>query len=181
MSNERYQQAIAEAMASAGHETILHTLAFYHPAFKDQVGNPLEVRVVNDNQNFYAPLEATAVRDAGRWVEWIACAFEVTPPPDDDSQNPQIGVSVDNVARLLMPWLKAASQSRSVATVTYRPYLAQYPELGVQMTKPYSLIIRDVDIVGAKVSLSASMEDITNKTFLSRIITADDYPSFGGI
>lgn len=181
MADDRYQKAIREAMASGGHDTILHTLAFYHPSFVDNNGLPTEVRVVNDNQNLYAPIEATAARDAGKWVEWIACAFEVVPPADDDSNNPQITVNIDNVAQVLMPYLKAASRSQTVALVTYRPYIAEHPELGSQLNNPYSLIVRDVSISGQRVSMTASMEDITNKTFLSKIITAEEFPSLGGI
>ena len=92
--SERYQKAMREAMTSAGREVILHTLAFYHPSFKDSLGNHVTVYLVNDMQNFYAPLEDTALNDAGRWVEFIACAFEVTPPQDDDSSNPQVSVAV---------------------------------------------------------------------------------------
>ncbi len=173
----KYKQALQEAMASVGEQVILHTLEFRHPAFVDDAGNPTAVRIVRDNANLVAPLEADAPMDAGRWVTFIGCAFDLVLPPEDGSPSPEVTIRVDNVARMLEAHLDAAANSMAVIEVTYRPYLSGAVADGVQMDSPYTLVVSSVSSDIMSVTATARMADIGNKAFLWETITAERFPT----
>ncbi len=56
MPNAALSEAIKEAYASAPSEQIiLHTLELRHPAFVDEAGQPVAIRVVRDTSDLWAP------------------------------------------------------------------------------------------------------------------------------
>ena len=59
MPNTLLSEALREAYASAPSDVvILHTLELRHPSFLDDDGQPIAIRVVRDNQDLTARLEA---------------------------------------------------------------------------------------------------------------------------
>src|SRR4051812_32366793 len=97
-----YSEAVARAYATAPEEEIIfETLEFQHPSFES------DVRVVNDHSNLTAGLEGT-----GEMVEFTACFFQFTRPEEGISSSmPEVGIRVDNVAKILLPYIKLALQS----------------------------------------------------------------------
>lgn len=173
----KYKLALQEAMASVGDQVILHTLEFRHPAFIDDTGNLMAVRIVRDNANLVAPLEAAAAMNGGQWVTFIACAFDLVLPPEDSSPSPEITIRVDNVTRMLEAHLEAAANSMDTIEITYRPYLSSALADGVQMDYPYTLIVSSVSSDIMSVTATAKMADIGNKAFLWETITAERFPT----
>lgn len=77
-------EAIQEAAAIApiGRQ-ILRAFELYHPALAEPI------RFVDDVEPLEATLEATAPRDAGDLVEFLACPLAHDPAGEDDSDSPQ--------------------------------------------------------------------------------------------
>ena len=114
MPDPTLEQAIREAYASAPTDTvILHTLELRHPAFADDDGRPTAIRVVRDDVDLNARLEATAPLDAAEMVRFVALAFELELPPVDSAPVPEISVTLDNVSREIVRHLDAAATSRN--------------------------------------------------------------------
>ena len=134
MPNAALSEAIKEAYASAPSEQIiLHTLELRHPAFVDDAGLPVAIRVVRDTADLWARLESQAPLQAGERVQFVAMGFELDLPPVDTMPVPEITVTLDNVSREIVRHLDAAAESQSVIEVTYRPYLStdlEGPQMG---------------------------------------------------
>lgn len=176
---DKYTQAMKEAMASVGNSVILHTLEFRHPQFLDDAGNKIAARIVRDVADLYAPIEAGAPMDAGQWVSFSSVPFDIVPMSEDATANPEVTISVDNISRLLEPYLEIASASTQPVEVTYRPYLSNAIQDGCQMVKPYTMIVSSAISTVSNVTITARMEDILNRAFLWKIVTSDVYPSMG--
>ena len=122
MPNTALSEAIKEAYASAPSEQIiLHTLELRHPAFVDEDGQQVAIRVVRDTGDLWARLESQAPLQAGERVQFVAMGFELDLPPVDTMPVPEITVTLDNVSREIVRHLDAAAESQSVIEVTYRP------------------------------------------------------------
>lgn len=174
---EKYTAAMKEAIASAGEAVILHTLEFRHPDFRDDAGQPTAARIVMDTLNLTAPLEEDAPLDAGRKVRFIGVPFRLKPPPEEPSANPEVTIEVDNVSKYLEPYLELGAASDSPIEVTYRPYLSDAVDDGVQMIDPFTLIVSTATSTPTQVTITARMEDLTNKAFLWEMITLDLAPT----
>ena len=82
MPDPTLEQAIREAYASAPADTvILHTLELRHPAFADDDGRPTAIRVVRDNVDLTARLEAGAPLDAAEMGAVRGVGFRVGAAP----------------------------------------------------------------------------------------------------
>ena len=78
MPNTALSEAIKEAYASAPSEQIiLHTLELRHPAFVDETGQLVAIRVVRDTGDLWARLESQAPLQAGERVQFVAMGFEL--------------------------------------------------------------------------------------------------------
>lgn len=176
----KMQKALEEAYASVPENLVVYTLEFLHPAFKDDSGNPMSLRIVRDAENLTAPLEVTAPLDAGKWVEFQALHFDVVPPAEDGSGAQYIEMSIDNVSRELLPFLEIAATGTDIAEVIIRPYLKNNPEDGCQMPIPPRLIVATVSVSQTQVKATARMEDIANRLFLNDVIDTERFPSLGG-
>ena len=175
MPDERLNQAIAEAYASAPSDVvILHTLEIRHPTFVDDEGEPIAVRVVRDNQNLNATLEASAPLHGGEEVEFIAMGFDLELPPIDTAPVSEITVILDNVSRELIKHLDAAVESQDMIEITYRPYLNNDTS-GPQIDPPLTLILTEVNAKTPRVTGKARMLDIGNKAFPSETYNASRF------
>jgi hypothetical protein len=176
MPDTSLSEALREAYASAPNDVvILHTLEIRHPDFKDESGQSTAIRVVRDQTDLVARLEANAPVNAGQQVRFVAMGFDFDLPPVDMAPVPEITVTLDNVSRDIIKHLDEASMSETPIEVTYRPYLSTDLE-GPQMDPPITLVITEVEADSQRVSARARMVDIGNKTFPSRLYTATDFP-----
>ena len=90
MPNAALSEAIKEAYASAPSEQIiLHTLELRHPAFVNDAGEPVAIRVVRDTSDLWARLESQAPLQAGEHVQFVAMGFELDLPPVDTMPVPE--------------------------------------------------------------------------------------------
>ena len=125
MPNDNLTDAIAEAYASAPSDiVILHTLELRHPAFVDENGQPSAIRVVRDNADLRATLEASAPLNGGEEVLFKSFAFEISLPETNDRSSPEAIVTIDNVSREIVHNIELAVVSQEVIKVSYRPYLS---------------------------------------------------------
>ena len=156
MTDNTLSEALKEAYASTpSNITILHTLELRHPAFKDEKGNSTAIRVVRDNVNHTCRLEDNAPLDGGKEVEFVALAFDLELPPVENIPVPEISLSLDNVS--------------------YRPYLSN--DLSCpQMDPPITLVITEITADISKISATARMMDIGNKSFPAENYTVKKYP-----
>ena len=176
MPDPALSEAIQEAYAHAPSEAIiLHTLEIRHPDFRNENGNPTAIRVVRDQIDLQARLEADAPMDAGAIVTFVAMGFELDLPAVDTTPVPEIVVTLDNVSREIVRYLDVAAESQSVIEITYRPYLSNDLE-GPQMDPPITLILSEVEADVQRVTARARMMDIGNKAFPSRTYTAKEFP-----
>lgn len=171
-----YSEALAEAYASAPEdEVVLDTLEFRHPSFVDG-GSPFAIRVVNDHSNLEATLEDDAPLDGGDLVTFRAVYFTFARPPESDSgSTPEVEISVNNVARHLMPYLDAAKESRDPIEVTWRPYLAS-DLTGPHMNPPLTLTIRSIVCDMMNVTARAGFGNLTNLRYPAIEYTSLKFP-----
>lgn len=157
--------AIQEAYASAPCDVvILHTIELNHPAFEHPV------RVVRDHQNLTANLEN------GDEVEFVALAFDFTLPPESETGGvPEIVVSVDNVSRLLAPYLDQAVQSLDPVTMTYRPYLST-DLTAPHMDPPLTLTLKNITVTPLRVTARATFSDLSNRRFPGEDYSSINFP-----
>ncbi|MES2180731.1 MAG: DUF1833 family protein [Pseudomonadota bacterium] len=173
-----YSEAIAEAYASAPENSvILNTLEFRHPNFIDpDTGAIIAIRVVNDHVDLNATLEATAPANAGQTVLFKAVRFSFKRPSETDGASlPEITITVSNVARILIPYLDQAKESRTPIEVTYRPYLAS-DLTGPHMNPPLTLTLRSVNADMNNVTAQAGFGDLVNRRFPKTDYTAKKFP-----
>lgn len=172
-----YSEAIAEAYASAPEDDIiLDTLEFRHPTFLDSELNPFGIRVVNDHEDLLATLEDDAPLNGAEEVTFKAIYFTFTRPSETESgETPEIEISVDNVARYLIPYLDNAKESRVPIEVTWRPYLAQDLS-GPHMNPPLTLTLRSITCDMSTVTARAGFGNLTNLRFPALEYTSIKFP-----
>lgn len=176
MTDETLSQALKEAYASAPSDVvILHTLELRHPSFKDALGAPTAIRVVRDYQDHTCVLEDSAPLDAGQAVLFIAMAFDLALPPVNNAPTPEITVTIDNVSTEMIRYLDTAIETQEMIELTYRPYLSN--DLSCpQMDPPITLVITDIHVDCYKITATARMMDIGNRSFPSENYTVKKYP-----
>ena len=176
MTDATLSEALKEAYASAPSDvTILHTLELRHPSFFDDDGNRTAIRVVRDNISHFCTLEETAPLDAGKTVEFIAMAFDLQLPPVETVPVPEITLSIDNVSTEIIQYLDNAIETQDMIEMTYRPYLSDDKSCP-QMNPPITLVITDIQVDVMKISATARMMDIGNKSFPAENYTVSKYP-----
>ncbi len=161
--------AIKEAYASApASEVILHTLEIRHPYFTQPI------RVVRDNHDFTATLEADAPVNPGASVTFVALAFDFVLPEVGKATSPEIEISLDNISGEIIGYLDAAAQTADLIEVTYRPYLAS-DTTGPQMNPPLTLVIRSVTADVFRVKARAGYADLSNRKFPNEVYDAERF------
>ena len=176
MTDATLTEALKEAYASAPSDvTILHTLELRHPSFVDANGKKTAIRVVRDNVNHTCTLEDTAPLNAGNAVDFVAMAFDLQLPPVETVPVPEITLTLDNVSTELIQYLDNAIETQDMIEMTYRPYLSSDKSCP-QMNPPITLVITDIQVDVLKITATARMMDIGNKSFPSENYTVKKYP-----
>lgn len=176
MTDSTLSEALKEAYASAPSDVILlHTLELRHPSFVNEDGRPTAIRVVRDNVNHICTLEDSAPFDAGKEVEFIAMGFDLELPPVEAIPVPEITLTLDNVSTEIIQYLDRAIETQDMIEMTYRPYLSN--DLSCpQMNPPITLVITEITADISKISATARMMDIGNKSFPAENYTVKKYP-----
>lgn len=172
-----YSDVLAEAYSSAPtEEVLLDTIELTHPTFVDENGDPVAVRVVNDHISFDAFLEDTAPLNAGELVTFQPCYFQFTRPQESESSStPEVELRVDNVSRLLIPYLDVAKESRTPITLIWRPYL-ENDNSGPHMDPPLTLTLRNIGGDMNSLVARAGLSELSNHRFPASDYTARKFP-----
>lgn len=102
-------------------------------------------------------------------------AFDLALPPVNNAPTPEITVTIDNVSTEMIRYLDNAIETQEVIELTYRPYLSN--DLSCpQMDPPITLVITDIHVDCYKITVTARMMDIGNKSFPSENYTVKNYP-----
>lgn len=170
-------EALKEAYASAPSQVVvLHTLELRHPNFLDDNNQPTAIRVVRDHADLTATLEAGAPLNGGQAVTFLALAFDLKLPEQQDKGGiPEFVVSIDNASREIMPWLDKAVLSLVPITLTYRCYLSN--DTSAPHMDPVTASLRGIEATPMRVTARASFPDLANKRFPGFDYTAADFPA----
>ena len=170
-------EALKEAYASAPTaSTILHTLEFRHDSFLDENGDLTAVRLVLDHEDMTATLEASAPMNAGEAVLFQRAHFDFALPEQADNASlPELMITVDNAARLLMPYLEDAIEAGGPIEVTYRAYLADDLS-GPETDPPLTLVLGNVDVNLGTVTGKATFGNFINRKFPGVDYDAETFP-----
>lgn len=173
-----YSEAIARAYVSAPEdEIILDTLEFLHPSFLDSGGQPMGLRVVNDGIALDAFLEASAPLNGGESVKFTNVSFIFRRPSETESGSlPEVEIQVDNVSRILIPYLDQAKNSRVPITMIWRPYLVSDLS-GPHMNPPLQLTLRGVGGDMNKMTARAGFTALSNRRFPASEYTSKKFPA----
>lgn len=169
-----WSAAWEEAEATAPPNVLVHnTLELQHPTF-DQPARV--VAGVPDDMNF--TLEAGATPNGGESVLFQACEFWAEYPEVAEGKPPECRVSVDNVARLLVPALNNAVATRADLIAIWRQYRSD--DLTEPCFGPVQFNVRRVTMTGTRIQGVARIDDLVNKKFPSRVYTIKDFPGLQG-
>lgn len=170
MTDTTLSAAIKEAYASAPSNAVIHhTLEIYHPAFS------VPIRVVRDQVDLAATLEATAPRDASTLVTFVAFAFDIVPPDVQSSAMPSCVIEIDNVSRDILAQIEAATGSTDLITVIYRQFLSTDLS-GPENDPPLTLTVLAISANVFRIRATCGFGDLVNKKFPSNLYTAEQFP-----
>lgn len=169
MPDPNISAALAEAYASAPvDEVVYHTLELRHAAFSQPI------RVVRDNVDLTARMEATAPLNAGEMVTFVGFAFDLVRPEVSDTGVPQCTIEMDNVSREILANLELAMTGIDPIEVTYREYLASDLE-GPQNDPPMTLTVISITADVFRVRAVAGFPDMSNRRFPREDYTAERF------
>jgi len=170
MPDEALTQALKEAYASVpSDEVVLSCLEIWHPAFTEPI------RVVCDNQDFSAYLEADAPREGGEEVTFIGMPFEFSLPDVDDQTLGQLVISIDNVSGEVIRQIELSMSSPDRIEVIYRPYL-ENDISAPQMDPPLYMEIKNIQATTYRIEARAGFKDIMNRKFPGITYRLEDFP-----
>jgi len=173
--SEALKEAYAEAPADV---VILHTLEIRHSNFIDNNGDPAPIRIVKDYNDLEARLESKAPLNSEEIVTFIGFAFDISLPKIDDTSNPEIIITIDNVSLEILDNIERAVTSKDFIEVTYRPYLStelDYPHYDPPLHMTLTNITANLHSIKAK----ASFSNFANLSFPKETYTIAKFPSLG--
>ncbi len=174
--SDPFNDAWAEAAATAPPQFMVYiTLELRHDAFVDEVDGPFAIRAVTGVADpVTLGLEPEAALNGGEMVEFKAVPFTAEQPEFAEGKTPESQVTVDNVAREMIPYLEQAVRMRSDMVCTYREYRSD--DLTAPCFGPVSFKMKRVSVTGTKVTGQARIDDLANRKFPNKVYTLNDYP-----
>lgn len=179
MSIEFLDTAIQEEFASPRAAVkLIETAEFQHPAFvtNGQLDYP---RIVIDEQDWTLRLESDAPVNAGQLVLFKACAFEWTPPSHEEGSLGQAKVAIDNVSRILRPYLDLATETPAPIRVCIRLYRAS--DVNTVVARYRNLELHSITMTGSRVEGNAQFRDFANRSFPHKLFTIEGFPALGNV
>lgn len=181
MPDPSVSDALAEAYAVApADELILHTLEFRHPLFVDAGGRADSAWVVANDEDIMAVVEPGAPVRGGQLVNFRAVAFTFSLAPIEAGTTPEIEITIDNAAVVLVNDLDRAVTDTNKIVVVYRPYLLSDLTGGPQMTPPPSFELSSVTVDVQKVTMRARTSVDLRGAFPVRLYNATDFAGLIG-
>lgn len=160
---------LREFYSSAPPDLIAYdTLEFNHPDF-DQPG-----RVVNDSADLAATLESDAPFNASTEVTFNRCKFICTLPEQSTPGLPSFNLEIENVARILMPYLDLAASSDQPVNVIYRQFLSS--DLSAPQLVLAGLTLQKANAGGLKVTGAAGYQNFLYQPSPKRKYTTKEFP-----
>lgn len=154
-----HSEAMLEAYASCRPSArIYNTLEVWQSSFAE----PARI-VANVGDDKIFGIELSALRNPGEMVTFFACPFESQYPEQRPGQPPSTKVKIDNVARELVPKIKAAQGVREYLQVIYREYLSD--DLSEPSYGPVEFELRNIVMVGASLTGEITVKNLQNKRF----------------
>jgi hypothetical protein len=174
--------AMAEARAFARvDEPELLTLALYHSAFLDSSSEPTAIYLVCDWQPLTATLEDDAPLDGGEEVTFLPVPMRVVFPEEtEDGKDPRAQIEVDNVLRIISPYLRAAAGSMEPIRMMARTYLPSDTSAPHEMP-PLSLEVQSANSDGVNVRFTAGYGDVLNFPFPSVRYDREGFPALAAM
>lgn len=157
------QPALEHAASANADDVALHTLQIDHPDFT------APLYLVNNHTSVTATLETAEE------VEFVAFAFDFRLPDLEQAQSPDLEIAIDNVSREILYYIDLASQSQSLATITYRLYLAS-DLTEPQNSPPLVLTVLGVSADVFRVRITAGFSNFANLRFPREDYTAARFP-----
>lgn len=163
-----YAQMEAAAVALIT-RAMLNTFELYHPLSG-------RYRFVADHVDLLATLEADAPEDASTEVEFLKAPLTINKPDESDSAaNPEISLSLDNVAGLMAAQLELTRGSLIPWQLTERVY-ASDDTSGPAILPPTVLELNSVGIKGAALIMRANFGDPANVSVPRLTFRRGQYP-----
>lgn len=171
MPDPTLSDALAEAYATAPtDEVIYHTLELWHPAFT------VPIRVVLDFVALDARLEATAARNAGEIVTFVAYAFEVTPPEQSSSGLPQCVIEIDNVSQDIIAQIDQAVMRPEPIIVLYREYLHSTLDSGPENDPPLEMTMIQISATPLRLRAVCGFANLLDRSFPNLTYDLETFP-----
>lgn len=166
-----YSVAFAESAAIARLEYfMLDCYELWHPSFAEPI------RFVNDVNPITATLEATAPRNAGEAVEFLAVPMSIDRPEESDTAaNPSIGLQRPDLSGLLKNALDAARGSLDPWEIIERVYASDDLALPA-ILPPRSYQVKTVTLSLAVASMQANYDDHANEAVPRLTFKREFYP-----
>lgn len=165
MPNSALQDAIKEAYAVApANKTVIDTLEVRQTGVQDPI------YLARTRQTFIAVTEESIE------VTFQPCGFQFSLPPENEEGFRSLNVAIDNVSRLVRPFVEAAKGSRVPVEAIYRPYLSD-DLTQPQMIPPLLLYLKDLSINTFQVTGRATFMDLVNKRFPLELYTRMRFPT----
>jgi hypothetical protein len=163
----------AEATAPPGKGTYL-TIELIHPAFIEEAV-PFSVRAVSEvGEDVQLTLEVGAPLNSGELVTFKAIPFFAERPEFEEGKTPTSEVSIDNVAREMIPYLENAVSTRANMILLYREW--REDDTSAPCYGPIEFVLKRVRVLGSKVTGVAMIDDLVNKKFPNLFYTLNRFP-----
>lgn len=164
-----------EAEATVPPDVMIYpTLELQHVSFvTDSV--PYVVRVITGvAEDTALTIETGADFNAEESVTFQAVQFWADRPELAEGQVPTCKITIDNVARYMVPILDNAMTYKADLTVLYREYRSDDPS--EPCYGPIEFVIKKVSMNGTQIAGTAMIDNLGNKKFPKRIFTATEFP-----
>ena len=170
MTADRLTQAMQEAYAAVlSSVVILHTLELNHPAFATPI------RVVTGDDGLPAAQTVALTLESGETVDFMAMAFDVTPPGFDDKGPTPGRIRIDFVSGELIEPLEAAATTSGVIEVTYRAWRSDQRGEPGDVVK--GLKLRRVGLNETAAEGDVGFDEVGKQAFPRQTYSIDLYPA----
>lgn len=170
---EAWEEAEASVPASIFY---YYTIELQHPAFVDDVEGPFSIRVCTGiTEDFVLlTLEDSALFNPGEEVEFKGVMFWAEFPEFAEGKTPESAVVVDNVVDDIVPYLALAVQQQADLKMIYRVY--RNDDTSEPCYGPVEFVIKNVKQTGTRLTGTATLDDLANKKFPSKVYTFNQFP-----
>ena len=118
--------------------------------------------------------DITATDENGQVLTFSASGIDIALPAKNADGTQDLQFAVGNIDGVVSSAIRAALESQSKATLTYRSYIST--DLSAPSEKPFTLAIKSGSWTATEVQISAGYMNILDKAWPRRRYTLADYP-----